>query len=129
MAPKRPILVSQCGMDHQKLTVLLIFGILSLGGCGGHPMRPKLNLEDKDQMSTPNEYTDNFKSNLTCIFPSVRAKLKKPLCPRTLCSERRRVFSLFLLLGEIRRVLSGKMSINVTKITQIFGIHTFPGID
>ena len=48
-------------------------------------MRPKLNLKDKDQMSTPNEYTDNFKSNLTCIFPSVRAKLKKPLCPRTLC--------------------------------------------
>ena len=38
-------------------------------------------------------------------------------------------FSLFLLLGEIRRVLSGKMGINVTKITQIFGIHTFPGID
>ena len=27
-------------------------------------------------MSTPNEYTDNFKSNLTCIFFSVRAKLK-----------------------------------------------------
>ena len=72
-------------MDHQKPTVLLIFDTFSLGGCGGHPMRPKLNLKDKDQMSTPNEYTDNFKSNLTCIFPSVRAKLKKPLCPRTLC--------------------------------------------
>ena len=38
-------------------------------------------------------------------------------------------FSLFLLLGEIRQVLSGKMGINVTKITQIFNIHTFPGID
>ena len=38
-------------------------------------------------------------------------------------------FSLFLLLGEIRWVLSGKMGINVTKITQIFNIHTFPGID
>ena len=49
-------------------------------------MRLKLNLKDKDQMSKPNEYTDNFKSNLTCIFPSVRAKLKKPLCPRTLCT-------------------------------------------
>ena len=72
-------------MDHQKPTVLLIFDTFSLGGCGGHPMRHKLNLKDKDQMSTPNEYTDNFKSNLTCIFPSVRAKLKKPLCPRTLC--------------------------------------------
>ena len=48
-------------------------------------MRPKLNLKDKGQMSKPNEYTDNFKSNFTCIFLSVRAKLKKPLCPRTLC--------------------------------------------
>ena len=63
-------------MDDQKPNVLLIFGTLSLGGCGGHPMRPKLNLKDKDQMSTPNEYTNNFKSNLTCIFLSVRAKLK-----------------------------------------------------
>ena len=85
MAPKRPILVSQCEMDHQKSTILLIFSTLSLGGCGGHPMRPKLNLKDKSQMSTPNEYTDNFKSNLICIFPSVWAKLKKTLCPRTQC--------------------------------------------
>ena len=85
MAPKRPILASQCEMDHQKPSILLIFSTLSLGGCGGHPTRPKLNLKDKSQMSTPDEYTDNFKSNLICIFPSVRAKLKKPLCPRTQC--------------------------------------------
>ena len=85
MAPKRPILASQCEMDHQKPSILLIFSTLSLGGCGGHPTRPKLNLKDKSQMSTPDEYTDNFKSNLICIFPSVRAKLKKTLCPRTQC--------------------------------------------
>ena len=72
-------------MDHQKPTILLIFGTLSLGGCGGHPMRPKLNLKDKSQMSTLNEYTDNLKSNLTCIFLSVRTKLKKPLCSRIRC--------------------------------------------
>ena len=36
LAPKCPILVSQCGMDHQKPTILLIFGNLSVGGCGGH---------------------------------------------------------------------------------------------
>ena len=77
MAPKIPILVSQCEMDHQNPTILLIFSTLSLGGCGGHPMRPKLNLKNKSQMSAPNEYTDNFKSNLICIFPSVRTKLKK----------------------------------------------------
>ena len=61
------------------------FGTLSLGGCGGHPMRPKLNLKDKSQMSTPNEYTDNLKSNLICIFLSVKTKSKKTLCPRTPC--------------------------------------------
>ena len=37
-------------------------------------------------------YTDNFKSNLTCIFLSVRAKLKKTLCPRTLCNMPINVF-------------------------------------
>ena len=85
MAPKIPILVSKCEIDHQKPTILLIFSTLSLGGCGGHPMRPELNLKAKSQMSKLNEYTDNFKSNLICIFPSVRAKFKKPLCPRILC--------------------------------------------
>ena len=55
-------------------------------------MRQKLNLKDKCQISKPNEYTDNFKSNLTCIFLSVRAKLKKPLCPRTLCNMPINVF-------------------------------------
>ena len=61
MAPKRPILVSQCEMNHQNPPIFLILSSFSLGGCGGHPMRPKLNLKDKSQMSTPNEYTDNFK--------------------------------------------------------------------
>ena len=55
-------------------------------------MRQKLNLKDKCQISKPNEYTDNVKSNLTCIFLSVRAKLKKPLCPRTLCNMPINVF-------------------------------------
>ena len=40
-------------------------------------MSTKLNSKDRDQMAKPNEYTDNLKSNLTCIFLSVRAKLKK----------------------------------------------------
>ena len=86
MAPKWPILVSQCEMDHQKPTILLIFGTLSLGGCRGHPMRPKLNSKDKGKMSKPYEYPDNVKSNLTCIFLSVRAKLKTPFCPQTPCT-------------------------------------------
>ena len=35
LAPKLPILVSECGMDHQNSNILLIFGFLSVGGCGG----------------------------------------------------------------------------------------------
>ena len=48
IVPKLPILVPQCGMDHQKPTILLIFGTLSLEGCGDH--QPKLNLRDKGQI-------------------------------------------------------------------------------
>ena len=36
LAPKWPILVSQCEMDHQISTILLISGTLAVGGCGGH---------------------------------------------------------------------------------------------
>ena len=62
------------------------FVTLSLGGCWGHlKLRLRLNLKNKGQISKHSEYTDNFKSNLTCIFLSVRAKLKNPLCPRRLC--------------------------------------------
>ena len=34
---------------NEKSTILLIFGTLSLGGCGDHPMRSKLILKDKSQ--------------------------------------------------------------------------------
>ena len=43
-------------------------------------------LKDKGQMSKPYEYTDNIKTNLTCIFLSVRTNFKKTLCPQTLCT-------------------------------------------
>jgi hypothetical protein len=47
-------------MDNKKSTFLLIFGTLSVGGCRGHSMRPKLNLKDRGQMSITNEHTDTF---------------------------------------------------------------------
>ena len=75
MAPKRPILVSQCRIDHQNYSVPLFFGTLSVGGCGGHPIRPKLNLNNKGQMSKPDEYTYALKLNLNCIFLSVKLKV------------------------------------------------------
>ena len=51
-------------------------------------------------MSKPNEYTDNFKSNITCIFLSVSAKLKKPLCPRTLCISVHKPVNDFVVIHE-----------------------------
>ena len=113
IAPKWPILVSQCGMDHQKPTILLIFGTLSLGGCGGHPMTPKLNLKNEGQMSRPNEYTDNFKSNLTCIFFSLRAKLKNTFCLRTLCMTTIR--GCFLICKKKKTFLTRASHLNSSK--------------
>ena len=61
--------------------IIKSFGTFFLGGCGGHPMIPKLNLKCKSQISKPNEYTDNIKSNSTYTFLSVRTKLKKKTLP------------------------------------------------
>ena len=44
LAPQWPILVSLCGINHQKSTILFIFGTLSVGGCGGHGCYFQLNL-------------------------------------------------------------------------------------
>ena len=38
-------------------------------------------------MSTCQDFNTTFKYNLTCIFLSLRAKLKKTLCPRTPCKS------------------------------------------
>ena len=38
-------------------------------------------------------------------------------------------FPLFLVLGEIRRVLSGKMATNQLKISQKINLDSFQGID
>ena len=78
-------------------------------------MRPELNLNNKSQMSKPNEYTDNFKSNLICIFPSVRAKLKNPLCPRTLCSNSYALCTRLLLpFGNLFDILNLKIATLLT---------------
>ena len=38
------------------------------------------------KMSTSQDFKTTFKYNLTYIFLSLRAQLKKPLCPRTPCT-------------------------------------------
>ena len=46
-------------------------------------------------MSTSQHFKTTFKCNLTCIFLSLTAKLKKPLCPRTPCTSSQKVGDLF----------------------------------
>ena len=60
LAPKWPILVLFCEMDHQKSNFSLIFGTLSVGGCWGQPMLLFWKLVDKTQIPHTQEYTDTF---------------------------------------------------------------------
>ena len=60
LATKWPILVYQCVMNHQKSTILWIFGTLSLSvqGCGGHRCYFQPNPRNTSQMSASYERTD-----------------------------------------------------------------------
>ena len=60
MAPKWPILVIFCEMDHQKPNFSLIYGTLSDGGCWGQPMLLFQKLDDETQMPKPQKYTDTL---------------------------------------------------------------------
>ena len=44
---------------------------------GGYPISYETKIKFKGQMTKPNDCTVKFRSNLTCIFLSDRAKLKK----------------------------------------------------
>ena len=50
------------------------------------------------KMSTSQNFKTILKYNLTCIFLSLRAQLKKPLCPRTPCIIRLKKTLLRLVL-------------------------------
>ena len=64
---------------------LFNFCTFSVGGCWGQPMLLFWKLVLIIKMSTSQDFKTTFKYNLTCIFLSLRAQLKKPLCPRTPC--------------------------------------------
>ena len=66
--------------------IILNFSTFSVGGCWGKPKLLFFKLVLIIKMSASQDFKTAFKYNLTCIFLSLRAKLKKPLCPRTPCS-------------------------------------------
>ena len=61
------------------------FWILALRGCWGQPMLVFWKLVAETQISKPQEYTDTFRQNLTCIFLSARAILKETVQCETPC--------------------------------------------
>ena len=56
------------------------FWTFSVGGCWGQPMIIFWKSVLKIKISISQDFKTTFKYNLTCIFLTVRAQLKKPLC-------------------------------------------------
>ena len=60
LAPKWPILVHFCGLDHQKSKFLLVSGNLDVRGCWGQPMLLFWKNIEKSQMSQPPKCAATF---------------------------------------------------------------------
>ena len=73
LAPRWPIMVPFCGMDHQKSIVLLISDTISVGGCWGQPMQLFWKLVDETQMGTPCNHAARDISSKFSIFLLPRA--------------------------------------------------------
>ena len=73
LAPKWPITVPFCGMDHQKSNFSLISDTLSVGGCWGQPMLFFSKPADETQMSTPPEAARHYKIKEIWVLLSLRA--------------------------------------------------------
>ena len=56
------------GMDHQKSTILWIFDIFSVGGCGGHGCYFQPNPKVISQNSASHKCTDSVFWTNKCIF-------------------------------------------------------------
>ena len=70
LAPKWPILVPFCGMDHKKSNFLLISDTLSIGGCWGQLMLLFWKLVDETQMGNPCDHAArDILSKLSILLP------------------------------------------------------------
>mgnify|MGYP007015787208 CR=1 FL=1 len=73
LAPKWPIMVPFCGVDHQKSNFSLISDTLSVGGCWGQSMLLFWKLVDETQMVKPPEPTIYHDSKKYLILLPLRA--------------------------------------------------------
>jgi len=84
-----------------------IFCTFSVGGCWGQHILLLRKLVLIIKMSTSQDFKTTFKYNLTCKFLSLRAQLKKPICPRTPCTtEWQKLSTILQKLSTILQKLS-----------------------
>ena len=84
-APKWPISIPFCGMDHQKSNFSLISDTLSVGGCWGQPMSFFWKLVDAIQIFLSPEATRHHNSIKLLILLPLRADLLYILHYETPC--------------------------------------------
>ena len=87
LAPKWPIPVPFCGMDHQKSNFSLISDTLSVRGCWGQPMLLFWKLVGETQMPHTQDIRTTFIQILACIFLSVRLNSKRTFQYETPCNR------------------------------------------
>ena len=85
LAPKWPIQVPFCGMDHQKSHFSLISDTLSVGDCWGQPMSFFWKLFDETQISKPPEAARHHNSIKLLILLPLRADLLMSVHSETPC--------------------------------------------
>ena len=90
LAPKWPIPVPFCGMDHQKSNFSLISDTLSVGGCWGQPMSFFWKVVDETQISKPLEGTRHHNLIKLLIFLPLRANFLYILRYETPCRSNNR---------------------------------------
>ena len=73
LAPKRPILIPFCGMDHQKSSFSLISDTLSVGGCWGQPVLLFWKMVHQTQMGNPPDHAASDIISKFSIFLPPRA--------------------------------------------------------
>ena len=86
LAPKWPIPVPLCGIDHQKSNFSLISDTLSVGSCWGRPMSFFWKVVDETQISKPPEATRHHNSIKLLVLLPLRADLLYILHYETPCN-------------------------------------------
>ena len=77
------------------------------------------------KMSTSQDFKTTFKHYLSCIFLSLRAQFKKPLCPRTPCTY---LFNLIFLLTQTHKLTKrDALKLNYVLILVLASFLIFPG--